>query len=310
MNRKKKSYAIVCVLMCLLLLAGCGRGKEPEEGETFLCYVSAEGTALVKEAYEIQGGSAEEQIRNILKDMEEEPDSIDYKSVFTEKNQIQEWTLHDGILDIRFGSGYEEMKRSEEVLFRAAIVQTLAQVQAVEYIDFFIEDQPLTDREGNEIGYMKSEDFIQNTGSSLNSYQIGDLKLYFANEKGDKLVREDVSIRYNSNMSIEKLIVEQLMKGPSIEGDSPVIPPETKILGVSIKDGTCYVNLDEGFLNNTYVIDPKVTVYAIVNSIIDGGSSSQVQILVNGESNIQYMGSVDLNKPLSRDLDLVEERGE
>ena len=67
-------------------------------------------------------------------------------------------------------------------------------------------------------------------------------------------------------------------------------------------------NLDEGFLNNTYTIDPKITIYAIVNSIVDGGASSQVQILVNGESDITYMGTVDLSKPLSRDQNLVEEK--
>ncbi|MGF0031761.1 GerMN domain-containing protein [Bariatricus sp. SGI.154] len=306
MNQKKKYYSIVCILLCLFLV-GCTRGKEPGEGETFLCFVNAEGTALVKEAYEMKEKDTESQIGDMLKNMAKEPDSIDYKSVFSEKVQVQEWTLNEGILDLHFNSAYEDMRRSEEVLFRAAVVQTLAQISEVEYIDFFIGDQPLRDQEGNEIGYMKAEDFIQNTGSSLYSYQVGDLKLYFANEKGDKLVQENVSIRYNSNMSMEKLIVEQLIKGPTIEGNKPVIPPETKILGISVKDGVCYVNLDEGFLNNTYMIDPKITVYAIVNSIVDGGSYSQVQILVGGESNIQYMGSVDLNKPLSRDLDLVEE---
>ena len=71
----------------------------------------------------------------------------------------------------------------------------------------------------------------------------------------------------------------------------------------------CYVNLGEEFLNNTFAGDPKITIYAIVNSIIDGGTCSQVQISVNGESNIEYMGSIDLSKPLSRDLDLVEESG-
>ncbi len=85
-----------------------------------------------------------------------------------------------------------------------------------------------------------------------------------------------------------------------------MIPPETKVIGVSVKDGVCYVNLNESFMNNTYVTDPRITVYAIVNSIVDGGACSQVQISVNGESNIEYMGSVDLSKPLSREQDFVE----
>lgn len=305
---RKRCYTIVCILLCLSLLAGCRKGKEPEEGESFICYVNTEDTALVKEKYEMKGENAEEKVQNLLNAMQKEPDSIEYKSVFPEKLKIQDWTLSDKKLEIHFNSTYEKLSAAKEVLLKAAVVQTLSQLSEVEYVCFFIENSPLTDNLGKEVGYMRAEDFVQNTGSLLYSYQVGELKLYFANEQGNAMITENISVRYNSNTSIEKLIVEQLLKGPSKEGMYPVIPPETKVLGVSVKDNVCYVNLDEGFLNNTYTIDPKITIYAIVNSIVDGGASSQVQILVNGESDITYMGTVDLSKPLSRDQNLVEEK--
>lgn len=305
---RKRCYTIVCILLCISLLAGCRKGKEPEEGESFICYVNTEDTALVKEKYEMKGENAEEKVQNLLNAMQKEPDSIEYKSVFPEKLKIQDWTLSDKKLEIHFNSTYEKLSAAKEVLLKAAVVQTLSQLSEVEYVCFFIENSPLTDNLGKEVGYMRAEDFVQNTGSLLYSYQVGELKLYFANEQGNALITENISVRYNSNTSIEKLIVEQLLKGPSKEGLYPVIPPETKVLGVSVKDNVCYVNLDEGFLNNTYTIDPKITIYAIVNSIVDGGASSQVQILVNGESDITYMGTVDLSKPLSRDQNLVEEK--
>ena len=305
---RKRCYTIVCILLCLSLMAGCRKGKEPEEGESFICYVNTEDTALVKEKYEMKGENAEEKVQNLLNAMQKEPDSIEYKSVFPEKLKIQDWTLSDKKLEIHFNSTYEKLSAAKEVLLKAAVVQTLSQLSEVEYVCFFIENSPLTDNLGKEVGYMRAEDFVQNTGSLLYSYQVGELKLYFANEQGNALITENISVRYNSNTSIEKLIVEQLLKGPSKEGLYPVIPPETKVLGVSVKDNVCYVNLDEGFLNNTYTIDPKITIYAIVNSIVDGGASSQVQILVNGESDITYMGTVDLSKPLSRDQNLVEEK--
>lgn len=305
---RKRCYTIVCILLCLSLLAGCRKGKEPEEGESFICYVNTEDTALVKEKYEMKGENAEEKVQNLLNAMQKEPDSIEYKSVFPEKLKIQDWTLSDKKLEIHFNSTYEKLSAAKEALLKAAVVQTLSQLSEVEYVCFFIENSPLTDNLGKEVGYMRAEDFVQNTGSLLYSYQVGELKLYFANEQGNAMITENISVRYNSNTSIEKLIVEQLLKGPSKEGLYPVIPPETKVLGVSVKDNVCYVNLDEGFLNNTYTIDPKITIYAIVNSIVDGGASSQVQILVNGESDITYMGTVDLSKPLSRDQNLVEEK--
>lgn len=300
----------ICMCLSLLLAGGCGKvkGSGPGKGGTYVYYVNTEGTDLVRKNYQIGDVTLEKAVEDMLKTMQKEPDSIDYKSVFPQGVRIQDWILtEDAILDIHFNSRYAKMKPEEEVLLRAGVVQSLTQIHGVDYIDFFIEDEPLKDSQGEAVGYMNAENFLQYKGSSLHLYQLGNLKLYFSNEKGDRLVQREVSIRYNSNMSIERLIVDQLIKGPSAGGIGPVIPPETKVIGVSVKDGVCYVNLDEGFLNNTYVTDPRVAVYAIVNSIIDGGSSSQVQISVNGESNIQYMGSVDLSKPLSMDLDLVGE---
>ena len=312
-NRKYYRTFILCLAALVLFLAGCSfikeSGKEPDKGGAFVYYINMEGTSLVKASYTMKNTTEENVIEDMLHVMHKKPETIDNKSVFPVGVYIRDWFLTDKILDIHFSSGYGLMKPEEEVLLRAAVVLTLTQLKGIEYIDFFIEDEPLTDSMGNTIGYMGAEDFLQYKGSSLHLYQPKKLKLYFANEKGDGLISEEVSVRYNSNMSIERLIVDQLIKGPSINGLSPVIPPETKVLGVSVKDTVCYVNLGEEFLNNTFAGDPKITIYAIVNSIIDGGTCSQVQISVNGESNIEYMGSIDLSKPLSRDLDLVEESG-
>ena len=124
------------------------------------------------------------------------------------------------------------------------------------------------------------------------------------------LEAEEISVRYNSNMSIEKLIVEQLMKGPSSQDRKAVIPQGTKLLGVSVRENICYVNFDEGFLSVAEQVNPKITVYALVNSIVDGGECSQVQILVNGETNITYQEIIDLSKPLPKEPELIEEKEE
>ena len=121
------------------------------------------------------------------------------------------------------------------------------------------------------------------------------------------LEAEEISVRYNSNMSIEKLIVEQLMKGPSSQDRKAVIPQGTKLLGVSVRENICYVNFDEGFLSVAEQVNPKITVYALVNSIVDGGECSQVHILVNGETNITYQESIRFETIFERNLDLIEE---
>ena len=45
---------------------------------------------------------------------------------------------------------------------------------------------------------------------------------------------------------------------------------------------------------------------SIVNSIIDSGSVSQVQISVNGSGDQVFQGSIPLDRTFSMDLDIVE----
>ena len=84
MKGKIRWKVFVCILSCLGILAGCSKGKEP-----FIYYVNAEGTSLVREAYEPREGTIDEMIRDILQAMKEETDSIDYKSVFPKKVQVK-----------------------------------------------------------------------------------------------------------------------------------------------------------------------------------------------------------------------------
>lgn len=300
----------ICICVCLVMTAlffGCGKDEQPKPGQRYIYYVNTKGTALVRHPYEWTGDNAAEEVADILKIMQNPKDTVEYSSAIPEDVEIADYELKDGKLDIYFEGGYMKMKKAHEVLCRAAIVQSLVKISGVDYVSFFIDGYPLTDNGGNSIGYMNAEDFVQNIGPALNSYQKADLNLYFANEAGDRLVTEKVNVRYNSNMSIEKLIVEQLLKGPSSEGTKAVMPPETGLLGISVKDGICYVNFNEGFLTTGYDIDPQIAIYSLVNSIVEGGTASQVQISVDGETNITFQGVIDLSKPLSQDLELVEE---
>lgn len=95
---------------------------------------------------------------------------------------------------------------------RASIVCSLSEIEGVNAVLFTIDGESLKDSDGNSIGLMTEDDFVENTGSSPSAYQTVELTLYFANESGDKLVPQKVSARYSSNLSKEKMIVEKLMQ--------------------------------------------------------------------------------------------------
>ena len=116
---------------------------------------------------------------------------------------------------------------------------------------------------------------------------------------------QETEVRHSSNVPKEKLIVERLMKGPSGSDAYPVVSPDANLLSVTIKDGICYVNFDSTFLTGAYDVLPEVTVYSIVNSLVEGTEAREVQITINGETDAKYMGVVDLSQPLEENEGLV-----
>lgn len=304
---RKKRWRIVVLLLVMVLLTACGRSREPKSGEEYVYCLNTNGTNLMKQVCTWSCGEPPKEVENILDAMKNPEESVDYKSAIPADVEVVDFTLEDGRLSLYFNEAYGKMQKTDEVLCRAAVVQSLTQIEDVNLVKFYVGEESLTRSDGTEVGYMRSEDFLENTGVTLHSYQEATLKLYFANTNGDKLVSETVDVRYNSNMSIEKVIVEQLIKGPKSEEMQAVIPSETKLLGISVRDGICYVNFNEGFLSSNYSVDPMVALSSIANSIIEGGASNQVQISVNGETNVKFQDVVDLSKPIERNLEIVEE---
>lgn len=290
---KRKIVLLLGLVLCILCV-GCG-AKEKQSNEMYVYCLNADGNALIQEIYPIMD------VDGILEKMK-------MHAVLPKGVEVEKYKLERLQLILYFNEAYLEMNKSTEVLVRAAIVQTMSQLPNVEFVSFYVGNEPLKDNDGNVLGLMSTQDFVQNTGSSIDSYQTTDLKLYFADKDGKQLKEtRKTNIRYNANTAIEKLVVEQLMKGTSASGSQSVIPKTTKLLGVSVKDGVCYVNFDSKFSTDSYDLNPEVTIYAIVNSVIENANVTKVQILIDGANDVMYKNIVDLSKPLEWKSDLLKE---
>lgn len=297
----KKRIGVILCLVWSIILCGCTSGVK-EDDEMYIYYINTEGNALVQEIYDRM--NVEEALDKLLN-----PESkVKTNVIVPSEVALERYELNAGRLGLYFEKGYSEMKTSTEVLFRAAVVQTMVQLDDVTFVSFYVGEEPLLDLDGNAIGMMREEDFVQNVGYTSDYYQTTELKLYFANADGLMLKPVKKSnVHYNTNTSIEKLVVEQLMKGTSAGGAQSTITKTTKLLGVSVKDGICYVNFDSKFATDGYDQNPEVTIYSIVNSIIANGNATKVQILIEGSSETLYKGIVDLSRPFEWNAGIVEE---
>lgn len=293
-----KINVFVCIILGLSLL-GCGKGDDSAKADIPIYYVSTAGNGLETVGYDLQAQDVDGQIEELFRELKKSQESQGITSSVPSTIELEKYELHDGQLDLYFGKNYHEMKKGTEILMRAAVVQTMVQLDEVNHISFYVGEEALKDSYGEVIGIMNAENFIQKTDSKLSSYQSTTLKLYFATADGETLEAETrEEVHYNDSTSVEKLVLEQLMDGPENDSLSPTIPETVKLLGVSVKDGVCYVNLSSSFLTNIYNQKPEVTIYSIVNSLIANAKVLKVQILIEGSSDVVFLNTVDLSKPL------------
>ena len=305
MRTDKKVTAVLMCVLTVFLLAACAKRTDVDIGDSYIYSLNTDRTGLVKITFEFEEDDPLRQAEAILSEMKQPASDIEYTTVFPEDVEVTECNISGGILAVDFNSAYFQMENLEEKLVRAAVVQSLVRIDGINAVYFSVEGENLKDGDGRPIGLMNEDDFVENTASSPSSYQTGTLVLYFANADGDKLVPQEMNVRYSSNISREKLIVEKLIQGPQSGDVYPVINPDTNLLSVTIKDKICYVNFDSTFLTGAYDIVPELTVYSIVNSLTEGTEAEQVQITINGESDNSYMEAVDLSKPLESDMNWV-----
>ena len=290
---KKAEYLLL--LMVCILLSGCGKASEAEDGQIVDVYY------INKEATE-----PEQQITELLQTMAIAPEDAEYKAVIDSGFSVLDVSREEEQVILTVDESYRNLEPAVEVLTRAALVRTLTQADGVEFVSMKVRNDPLTDRSGNPIGIMEASMFIDNAGDEINTYEKVRLILYFTDESGTKLVEANRSVVYNTNISMEKLVVEQLIKGPNNEEIYPTINPETKVNSVTVKDGICYVNLNESFLTQMTNVTSEVTIYSITNSLVELSNVNKVQISINGDTEGTYRESIPFSTIFERNLELID----
>ncbi len=293
--------------LAALFMTACGSEDTDSSGTVYqVYYVNKDETKLFSSEYVTETQDTDGLLAELLGQLSVTGERMEYIAPLGGDFTLLGDTLENGQLTLNFDEQYRKMDVIREVLVRAAIVRTLTQIPEIQCVAFTILGEMLTDSTGAAVGTMSADTFIENAGNEINAYEKTNLRLYFANEAGDGLVEENRrNVVYSSNISLDKLVVEQLIQGPAAQGSYPTINPSTKIISVNVKDGVCYVNLSEDFLSQPYNVSSEVTIYSITNSLVELSNVNKVQISVNGETNISYRENISLSGVFERNLDLI-----
>lgn len=308
MKRTRLWFLCFTLVMALCLCTACAGRNAKREGIAYrIYYVSNDETKIIEREYVSGTTDTEVLLSEMLEQLSSIPDKMEYETPLAAEISVIGHTLDSGLLTLDFDENYRKLYGIREILVRASIVRTVTQLPGVERVAFTVKGEQLTDKTGTAVGIMAADTFIENAGNEINAYEKVNLRLYFANETGDRLVEENRrNVVYNSNISLEKLVVEKLVEGPMVGDAYPTINPATKIISVTVQDGTCYVNLNDDFLSQPYNVVSDVTIYSITNSLVELPNVNRVQISINGETNLSYRENMSLNTVFERNLDIME----
>lgn len=292
MKKRKVTALVMALVLGSVAFSGCG--KKETESKYKIYYINEEQGEVLAEGFV----PSEETTQTMLEEMTEKLNkkNAEGHTLLPENIEIQSCVDDDGMIRVDFNQEYHDLNPVDEVLLRASIVKDYVQIPNIYLVTITAEGTPIVDSQGQEIGAMSLDSFLENTGKEIMAYQYKELNLYFTNEEGNQLVPEARQVYYNGNTPIEKVIVEQLLRGPGESGHYATLPSDTRIVGVSVADGIAYVNLGKQFVDEALPVDAQIPIYSIVNSLIDAGNVSQVQISINGDTSLLFKDKVDMNQ--------------
>lgn len=285
------------MLCAAILLSGCSGetgDRDSTEGVPYVLY-SVENNKFHTTEYYSDTTDSNALVTELLEAM-----GLGVGTIYVTKSNVS-----NGVAYIYFNDSYETMNNVYEVLFRAAVVKTVTQLDEVNYVYFYVGSKPLTYTNGQVVGLMAADDFIADSDSDLNALSWTTLTLYFADETGGKLVDNKIDVAYSRSMSLEKIIVEQIIQGPEEEDSYSVFPTDVKVLSTSVRNEICYVNFDGSFGEVKTEVAFDVAMYAVINSLCELTTVNKVQFQLNGDSHVEING-FSFDTIYERNLDYLE----
>ena len=283
MGRRVKWFLVLLAACCFMGMCDPDRllaGQE-EEKVYYKYYVNTAETELIREEYKPEEESCESMLRELMTGLSQKDNLGKKIGLLPAEVEISSYEIVEDTLQISFNAKYSKVSRAREMLMRIGIVKTFIQIPEISYVRFYVGKEELKNSRGEPVGEMNENTFAELTGSDKSAYRYDTFTLYFTDETGKKLLPEIRNVYYRRTIPRERVILEQLIKGPMEKNHYPVIPNETDLMDVSVSDGICYAKFDRIFLNCALDVSEEVAVYSVVNSLLSNIKADKVQILID-----------------------------
>lgn len=298
--------AVAIVILYSVLFDNSERESTKDINVYFLNPVTKE---LNAEKRTIDNGSDTEAVEEALNILITGPKNTSLVGVMPENLKILKCKLIEGsnnTAEVDFSNEYSQLKESQELYCRAAIVWTLTELDFIDTVHIFVDGKPLTRANGELVGDLDKSNVIVNPVISPDKVEEKEVTLYFSDEQAMGLCPEKRTIEVKQSQTLETPILEQLIIGPKKDRLYPTVPSETKIRNIKTEDGICYVDLSNDFVKSSGGSTAEMlTIYSIVNSLTELDNVKKVQFLIEGEKVSVFRGHVDFSKTFEREDSLI-----
>ena len=297
--RKVISIFIV-LIMTLVLFAACNA----EKTEISVYFKNSQSNELSEEKRFVNTDkktNAAEMAKLAVTELVRGPQNEKNVGIIDKEAKLLSLVINDGVATVNMSKHFSKKKGVEGLILRFAFINTLCSIEGINGIVIQVEGKPLiSENTGKEYGVLSISDIALNTEDKIS------VKLYFPDKNGEKLVAEQRSVDAQQALSLEKTVVGELIKGPSGDKKSAAIPEGTKLLNIETKDSVCYVNFSSEFKSKTSSgsTATMLTLYSVVNSLCELKNVESVQILINGETGVEF-GNFVLDIPYEADKNLI-----
>ncbi len=289
------SFLAVCFCFFLVSPRKKSLADEKAGGKTYLFYyLNREETRLLTAPFDVEDESTEELIRRMMTNLNDRRTQGDGYSLLPADVTINAYTITGEILDIEFSESYRNLEADREFLLRMGVVHTFLQIPSISGVSFRVGQEELYGQEGQPVGVMDVSRILDLSDGVSPSYRFDSFTLYFATKDGEKLVEETRSVYYRTGLRRERIIVEQLAKGPMEKDHYPTISENTLVNEILVYDGVCYLDLNSAFVDYQVDVAPRTAIYSVVDSLIASGDIDKVMITIDGNDKRMMNDSISL----------------
>ncbi len=325
---RKILMAMLIIFMFGSILSGCVKEKnnlpkddikveEPDSSESVdedtqnqitstikIFYGDATNEKIVSEDREITYSKDEDKYRVALEELIKGAKNTNFTSNINNDTKVLDTSIQGKDLVVNLSREFNSFAGSvAQIIAVGGVVNTMTQFDEVERVKILIEGEEFIGPSGQPRGFM--EPFVSDPGQVVNK----EVTLYFGDENATFVVGERRVINMNAHISQEdfiKVILEELILGPTQEGLSPTIPPNTKILTVKVENNIASINFSEEMHTNHWggAAGEAMTIGSIVNTLTELNDIKKVKITVENEP--LAIEHTVLEEPVSRNEEIIQ----